>query len=50
MNRHANMNVGIIKSLQNQVFGTFSGYVLVDGKECYFSDVLGFAEKVTNKW
>ena len=50
MNRHANMNVGIIKSLQNQVFGKFSGYILIDGKEYFFTDMLGFAEKVTNKW
>ena len=50
LNRHANMNVGIIKSLQNQVFGKFSGYIIVDGKEHYFADMLGFAEKVTNKW
>ena len=50
MNRHANMNIGIIKSLQNQVFGKFSGYVIVDGKEYFFTDMLGFAEKVSNKW
>ena len=50
LNRHANMNVGIIQSLQNQVFGKFSGYILADGKEYYFADMLGFAEKVTNKW
>ena len=50
INRHANMNVGIIKSLQNQVFGKFSGYIIVDGKEYFFTDMLGFAEKVTNRW
>ena len=50
LNRHANMNVGIIKSLQNQVFGKFSGYIVVEGKEFFFTDMLGFAEKVTNKW
>lgn len=50
MNRHANMNVGIIQSLQNQVFGTFSGYVLIDGVEYFFTEMPGFAEKVTNKW
>lgn len=50
LNRHANMNVLVIKSLQNQVFGKFSGYILVDGKEYFFTDMLGFAEKVTNKW
>ena len=50
LNRHANMNVVLIQSLQNQVFGKFSGYVIVDGKEIFFTDVLGFAEKVTNRW
>lgn len=50
LNRHANMNVGIIKSLQNQVFGKFSGYIIVDGKEHFFTDMIGFAEKVSNKW
>ena len=49
-NRHANMNVGVIQSLQNQVFGTFSGYFLIDGKEYFFTDMPGFAEKVKNKW
>ena len=50
LNRHANMNLIFLKSIQNQVFGTFSGYVLIDGKEIYFEDVLGFAEKVKNNW
>ena len=50
LNRHANMNLLVLKSIQNQVFGLFSGYILVDGKEIYFEDVLGFAEKVTNNW
>lgn len=50
LNRHANMNLLILKSNQNQVFGTFSGYVLIDGKQIYFEDVPGFAEKVENRW
>lgn len=50
MNRHANMNVGVIQSLQNQVFGTFSGYILIEGVEYFFTDMPGFAEKVKNKW
>lgn len=50
LNRHANMNVLVIQSLQNQVFGKFSGYFLVDGKEIFIHDMLGFAEKVKNKW
>lgn len=50
LNRHANMNLIFLKSIQNQVFGTFTGYVLIDGKQIYFEDVLGFAEKVQNNW
>jgi len=50
LNRHANMNIGIIQSNQNQVFGTFSGSILVNNQEIYFEDIPGFAEKVTNRW
>lgn len=50
MNRHANMNVIFIKSLQNQVFGLFSGYFVIEGKEVYFENLPGFAEKVHNAW
>ena len=50
LNRHANLNLLVLKSIQNQVFGTFSGYVLIDGKEVYFEDMIGFAEKVKNCW
>ena len=50
LNRHANLNLLVLKSIQNQVFGTFSGYVLIDGKQIYFEDVPGFAEKVKNQW
>jgi hypothetical protein len=33
------------------VFGTFSGSVtLDDGKVLWIKDLLGFAEKVTNRW
>lgn len=50
LNRHANLNIGIIKSLQNQVFGVFSGYIVIDNEEIYFENCLGFAEKVSNRW
>lgn len=50
MNRHANLNVVVLKSIQNQVFGKFSGYIVIEGKEIYFEDLLGFAEKVHNAW
>ncbi|MCQ2815444.1 MAG: DUF2804 domain-containing protein [Bacilli bacterium] len=50
IDRKANLNAVIIKSNQHQVFGTFTGYVLIDGKEIYFEDMPGFAEKVHNAW
>lgn len=50
LNRKANMNFVILASIQNQVFGTYSGYVIVEGKKISFEDVPGFAERVFNKW
>ncbi len=51
INRHANADIGIICSKQNQVFGRFSGKaILDDGTELVINNLLGFAEKVYNKW
>lgn len=51
MNRSFAMNLGILCSSQNQVFGLFSGKaILDDGREISFADKIGFAEKVFNKW
>ena len=50
LNRHDDTNVLIIRSKQNQVFGNFSGTFKVDGKEIEFENILGFAEKVYNRW
>lgn len=51
INRHSNTNAIIISSNQNQVFGKFSGIaVLDDGKEIKIKDMIGFAEKVKNRW
>ncbi len=49
-NRHSDTNVLLIRSNQNQVFGLFSGSILLDGKRVSFSKLPGFAEKVFNKW
>ena len=49
-NRHSDANVGIIRSNQNQVFGLFTGSILLEGKRVSFVDLPGFAEKVFNKW
>ena len=49
-NRHSDANVLLIRSNQNQVFGLFSGSILLEGKAVSFSNLPGFAEKVFNKW
>ena len=49
-NRKADTNALVIRSNQNQVFGHFKGYVLLEGHEVYVEDLPGFAEKVYNKW
>lgn len=44
-------DIGLIASKQHQVFGKFSGTVILDdGSELNIIDKLGFAEKVFNKW
>ena len=51
VNRSELDNYAIIVSDQNQVFGTFTGYfVLDDGRKIDIKDAYGFAEKVYNKW
>ena len=51
LNRSALTDLKILKSDQNQVFGRFNGIaVLDDGTKLEVKDLLGFAEKVENKW
>ena len=51
LDRYANENALVIKSTQHQVFGRFSGTVVLDdGSELQLKDFLGFAEKVDNRW
>jgi len=51
IDRASKTDVGIICSDQHQVFGRFTGKaVLDDGTVLEISDMLGFAEKVFNKW
>ncbi len=50
INRKAILNVLILGSNQNQVFGRFSGSVVVNDQKIYFKNLLGFAEKVKNRW
>lgn len=51
LDRYANANALLIKSTQHQVFGKFSGTVVLDdGQQLEIIDLLGFAEKVDNRW
>ena len=43
-------NALIIKSLQHQVFGKFSGTLVINGEKIVIKDLVGFAEKVKNCW
>lgn len=51
LDRHTCADVKVIVSDQHQVFGRFTGTaVLDDGTEVEVRDLMGFAEKVRNKW
>lgn len=51
IDRNSNTNAIVIKSLQHQIFGLFTGRVILDsGEEISIKNFLGFAEKVVNKW
>ena len=51
IDRAACTDVKLIKSDQHQVFGRFTGTaVLDDGTALSVKDLMGFAEKVENKW
>ncbi len=51
MDRAANTDFIILGSDQHQVFGKFTGTcILDDGTKVEIKDLLGFAEKVANKW
>ena len=51
MDRCAKIDLKLICSDQHQVFGRFSGTaVLDDGQKVEIKDLIGFAEKVRNKW
>lgn len=51
IDRFSNTDIGIIGSNQHQVFGVYTGkLILDDGTVIEIKDFLGFAEKVINKW
>ena len=51
VDRNSSLNLGIIKSIQHQVFGYFNGKVsLDDGTVLQLKNFLGFAEDVLNHY
>ena len=51
VDRAANTDIGLIKSDQHQVFGRFSGRVMLDdGSAIRVENLIGFAERVHNRW
>lgn len=50
LDRCDNNNVVVIKSIQHQVFGRFSGTLKAGDKIITFKNRVGFAEKVKNCW
>lgn len=49
-NRHDFINLLIISSNQNQVFGKFNGTIKVNNKTFEFNNYIGFLEKVINRY
>ena len=51
LDRNSYTSVGVISSDQHQVFGKFSGkMILDDGEVVEIKEFMGFAEKVINYW
>jgi hypothetical protein len=51
IDRHSAVDLKLLRSIQHQVFGRFSGTaVLDDGRRIEVKDFLGFAEEVRNRW
>lgn len=51
LDRCSYTSAGVIFSDQHQVFGWFDGFIILDGgKKIPINHMLGFAEKVRNKW
>lgn len=50
LDRHADTNLLVLRSLQHQVFGKFTGYIKTGDRIIVIDHMVGFAEKVYNKW
>jgi len=45
------VNALVLRSTQHQVFGRYTGFVVLDGgSRLEIENLLGFAEKVRNRW
>ncbi len=51
LDRYSHSSAIIISSIQHQIFGRYSGKIILDdGKKVEIKNLLGFAEKVKNRW
>jgi len=51
LDRAAAVDFTVLRSIQHQVFGRFTGHVVLDdGSRVEVTDLLGFAEEVRNRW
>lgn len=50
MDRKDYTSIGLISSDQHQVFGYFNGSITIKENTFFIKNLLGFAEKVKNKW
>lgn len=51
VNRHHSTNLGLFRTVQDQVFGRFSGRIILDdGSALDIAGLTGFAEEVRNRW
>jgi len=51
LDRAAAVDFTVLRSIQHQVFGRFTGHVVLDdGTRLEVTDLLGFAEEVRNRW
>ena len=50
VDRNVDTNLGVLCSLQHQVFGRFNGEIRYKKKSIKINDALGMAERVVNKW
>ncbi|WP_430333942.1 DUF2804 domain-containing protein [Rhodococcus sp. ACT016] len=51
LDRAAAVDFKVLRSIQHQVFGRFTGHVVLDdGSRVTVTDLLGFAEEVRNRW